>query len=187
MWTYLLAEPFTQLSELGAYLDRAAASLDPIHYTVVDMETQRAVGTMALMRIDPVNGVMEVGHITYSPLLQRTRAATEAQYLLMKLAFDTLGYRRYEWKCDSLNVPSRNAAARFGFSFEGIFRQATVYKGRSRDTAWFSIVDREWLVVKAAFDTWLSSENFDSQGQQALSLARIRSDLMKKIPSEMAA
>lgn len=175
VWTYLSSEPFARLEDFTAYLERAAASADPLHFTVIDIATQRAVGTMALMRIDPANGSVEVGFITYSPVLQRTRAATEAQYLLMHHAFDTLGYRRFEWKCDSLNAHSRRAAERFGFSLEGVFRQAVVYKGRSRDTAWFSVIDAEWPRVKAAFIGWLSPDNFDEQGQQRRTLAHIRS------------
>ncbi|ONQ53145.1 GNAT family N-acetyltransferase, partial [Burkholderia cenocepacia] len=133
-------------------------------YTVIDRATGRAVGTLALMRIDPANGVIEVGSVTFSPLLKRTPVSTEAQFLLMKYAFDTLGYRRYEWKCDDLNAPSRKAAARLGFRYEGTFRQAIVYRGRNRDTAWFSIIDGEWPDVRAAFEAWLAPENFDAEG-----------------------
>jgi RimJ/RimL family protein N-acetyltransferase len=176
-WTYLLHEPFTDLGAFTANIERAAASVDPLYFAVVDGATARAVGVLSLMRIDTEHGVVEVGDINYSPQLQRTRAATEAQYLLMQLAFDTLGYRRYEWKCDSLNAPSRSAALRYGFSFEGIFRQARVYKGRSRDTAWFSIIDGEWPLVKAAFEAWLAPGNFDAKSQQLRSLADIRNGL----------
>ena len=126
------------------------------------------------MRMDPTNGVIEVGFVTFSPLLKRTPISTEAQYLLMAHVFDELGYRRYEWKCDSLNAPSRAAAERLGFKFEGIFRQATVYKGRNRDTAWFSILDTEWPAQKQAFQAWLAAENFDEQGQQRKSLGDLR-------------
>jgi RimJ/RimL family protein N-acetyltransferase len=122
------------------------------------------------MRIDPPNGVIEVGHINYPPRLQRTPAATEAMYLMMRRAFDELGYRRYEWKCDSLNEPSRRAAARLGFQFEGIFRQAVVYKGRNRDTAWFSILDHEWPALRGAYERWLAPANFDDRGRQRQSL-----------------
>jgi RimJ/RimL family protein N-acetyltransferase len=118
------------------------------------------------MRIDPANGVIEVGTIKYAPALQRTAAATEAMFLLMRYVFDDLGYRRYEWKCDSLNEPSRAAALRLGFTFEGIFRQAVVYKGRNRDTAWFSIIDKEWPALKQAYEAWLAPENFDPDGRQ---------------------
>ena len=127
----------------------------------------------AYLRIDPANGVIEVGHINHSPRLQRTRAATEAMYLMMRRAFDELGYRRYEWKCDSLNAPSRAAAERLGFQYEGLFRQALVYKGRNRDTAWFSIVDREWPALRTAFDRWLDPANFDEAGRQKARLSEL--------------
>jgi RimJ/RimL family protein N-acetyltransferase len=126
------------------------------------------------MRIDPTHGAIEVGSVTFSPLLKQTPMSTEAQYLLMKLAFDALGYRRYEWKCDNFNEPSKRAAHRLGFQFEGIFRQAVVYKGRSRDTAWFSITDGEWPVLRTAFERWLSPENFDAQGSQRMALDKFR-------------
>jgi RimJ/RimL family protein N-acetyltransferase len=173
-WTYMSSGPFADAAGYREYAERIAASRDPLHYTVVDLATQKAVGTLALMRIDPANGVIEVGFVAFSPLLKRTRISTEAQYLLMKHAFDDLGYRRYEWKCDSLNAPSRETAARLGFQFEGIFRQAIVYKGRSRDTAWFSVIDKEWPARRAEFEQWLAPENFDEQGVQRRSLTAIR-------------
>ncbi|GAU04111.1 GCN5 family N-acetyltransferase [Burkholderia stabilis] len=173
-WTYLAHGPYTDESGYRDYARGAQASADPLHYTVIDVATGRAVGTLALMRIDPANGVIEVGSVTFSPLLKRTPVSTEAQYLLMKYAFDTLGYRRYEWKCDDLNLPSRKAAARLGFRYEGTFRQAIIYRGRNRDTAWFSIIDGEWQAVRAAFDAWLAPENFDAQGEQRQSLTAIR-------------
>jgi RimJ/RimL family protein N-acetyltransferase len=132
------------------------------------------VGTAALLRIEPTHGVIEVGSITFAPQLKKTRAATESMYLMMRRAFDELGYRRYEWKCDSLNAPSRAAAARYGFTFEGIFRKAVVYKGRSRDTAWFSITADEWPRVRAAFAAWLDPVNFDKDGNQKRRLADLR-------------
>src|SRR5471032_1422936 len=135
--------------------------------------------TLSLMRIDRANEFIEVGNVAFSPLLKRTPIATEAQYLLMKHAFDELGYRRYEWKCDALNAPSRQAAARLGFQFEGIFRQAVLYKGRTRDTAWFSIIDGEWPTVRAAFEQWLAPENFDAEGGQRKSLTDVRAQLSK--------
>ncbi|AUL47051.1 acetyltransferase [Bordetella trematum] len=165
-WTYLGVGPFETLAEYQAHCERMAASQDPLHFVVIDQASGRAVGTLALMRIDPANGVVEVGHVTFSPLLQGTALSTEAQFLLMRRVFDELGYRRYEWKCDSLNEPSRRAAGRLGFLFEGIFRQATVYKGRSRDTAWYSLLDGEWPAVKAAFERWLEPGNFDADGRQ---------------------
>jgi RimJ/RimL family protein N-acetyltransferase len=173
-WTYLSVERPETPPLFEAYLNRLAKSEDPLHYTIVDGATAKPVGTAALMRIDPGHGVIEVGCITYSPRLQRTRAGTEAMYLLMRLAFDELGYRRYEWKCDSLNGPSRAAAQRYGFSFEGIFRRAIVIKGRSRDTAWYSIIAEEWPGIRSAFDAWLDPENFDEFGRQKRSLADLR-------------
>jgi RimJ/RimL family protein N-acetyltransferase len=139
---------------------------DPLFHTIVDNQTGKAVGVATFMRIDRANGVIEVGNINYSPLLQRTPAATEAMFLMMRRVFDELGYRRYEWKCDSLNAPSRAAALRLGFQFEGIFRQAVVYKGRNRDTAWFSIIDREWPALRGAYEQWLEAANFDTEGRQ---------------------
>lgn len=176
-WTYLFQEPFAEYEAFHVHLAQMQTSRDPLFFAVVDNKTQGGVGYLALMRIDPSHGVIEVGHINYSPLVQRTPAATEALYLWMKLVFDTLGYRRFEWKCDSLNAPSRRAAQRLGFSFEGIFRQAVVYKGRSRDTAWFSIIDSEWPVVKAAMEAWLSPDNFSSEGTHRMSLADVRREL----------
>jgi RimJ/RimL family protein N-acetyltransferase len=170
-WTYLPVGPFTELEAYRAHLARAAASTDPLHHTIVDRATGKPVGTAALMRIDPANGVIEVGHIAYSPLLQRTPAATETIFLFMQRVFDELGYRRFEWKCDHLNAPSRAAALRYGFQFEGIFRQAIVYKGRSRDTAWYSLLDREWPAVRHGFEQWLAPENFDADGRQRERLA----------------
>lgn len=173
-WTYMAVGPFDDEQAYRRHAEAAARSTDPRHYAVIDRKTGKAVGTLALMRIDPANGVIEVGHVTFSPLLKRTPISTEAQYLLMSHVFDELGYRRYEWKCDSLNAPSRAAAERLGFRFEGIFRQATVYKGRSRDTAWFSILDKEWPLQGEAFKAWLAAGNFDEQGKQRRSLAEMR-------------
>jgi RimJ/RimL family protein N-acetyltransferase len=173
-WTYLFVGPFTEFDAFRDYLTKAAASNDPLHYTVIDKTSGKAVGTLALMRIEPVHGVIEVGSVTFSPLLKQTRISTEAQYLLMRYAFDELGYRRYEWKCDSLNAPSRKTALRLGFEFEGIFRQAIVYKGRNRDTAWYAIIDRDWPRVRQAFERWLADDNFDAGGKQRASLAQLR-------------
>ena len=176
-WTYLSMERPVDSAAFRTYLRNAAESTDPLHFTIVDLESLRAVGTAALMRIDAVQGAIEVGCISYSPRLQRTHSATEAMYLLMRRVFDELGYRRYEWKCDSLNAPSRAAALRYGFTFEGVFRQAVVTKGRSRDTAWFSIIDKEWPRVRSALQSWLAPDNFDDAGQQRQSLAAIRDAL----------
>jgi RimJ/RimL family protein N-acetyltransferase len=176
-WTYMTVGPFADAADYLAYATRAQASDDPLHFVVRDAASGRAVGTLALLRIDPANGVIEVGSVSFAPPLQRTRASTEAHFLLMRHAFETLGYRRYEWKCDSLNAPSRQSALRLGFSFEGIFRQALVYKGRNRDTAWYAIVDHEWPARRAAFEQWLADANFDDQGRQRRSLAEIRAGL----------
>ena len=173
-WTYMLAGPFRDEDEYRRYAGEISSKADPFHYAVIDTALGKAVGSFALMRIEPKHGVIEVGHVAFSPLLKRKPASTEAQFLLMRYVFDYLKYRRYEWKCDTLNGPSRNAAQRLGFNFEGIFRQAVVYRGRSRDTAWFSIIDQEWPPLKEAFQTWLSAGNFDADGKQVRSLAEIR-------------
>jgi RimJ/RimL family protein N-acetyltransferase len=165
-WTYLAYGPFARLEDYQAWAEKMAAGDDPLFHAIIDLETGKAVGVATLMRIDPPNGVIETGHLNYSPLLQRRPAATEAMFLLMRRVFDELGYRRYEWKCDALNAPSRAAAERLGFKYEGIFRQATVYKGRNRDTAWYSIIDGEWPALKRAYERWLAPENFDARGQQ---------------------
>lgn len=176
-WTYLPNGPFTNELEYRHYIEAAAKSSDPKHFAVVSNHSSKAVGILALMRVEPLHGVIEVGHVAFSPLLKQQTAATEAQFLLMAYVFDALKYRRYEWKCDSLNAPSRKAAERLGFSFEGIFRQALVYKGRSRDTAWHSIIDKEWPVLKQAFQSWLSKSNFDENQSQIQSLISIRQSL----------
>ena len=173
-WTYLPVERPVTLADFTAHTRDIQATRDPLHYAIIDRATGKAVGSSALMRIDAANGVIEVGNVRYSRRLMRTPAGTEAMYLFMRRAFDELGYRRYEWKCDALNAASRRAAERYGFTFEGIFRQAIVVKGRSRDTAWFSLLDSEWPRVRAAFETWLASDNFDANGQQRRSLATLR-------------
>ena len=174
-WTYMAVGPFATLADYRAHAAQAAVAPGFLHYAVIDLRTGRAVGSLALMRMDPANGVVEVGFVAFSPLLQRTPMATEAQFLLMQYAFDSLGYRRFEWKCDALNAPSMAAAQRLGFRFEGIFRQAVVYKARNRDTAWFSIIDPEWPALRAVFTQWLAADNFDPQGQQRQSLLQLRS------------
>jgi len=173
-WTYLFSDRPDSPADFHTYLAKLEKSDDPLHFTIIDSEAGSAVGTAALMRIEPAHGVIEVGGITFSPRLKKTRAATESMYLMMRRAFDELGYRRYEWKCDSLNAPSRAAATRYGFTYEGIFRQAIVYKGRSRDTAWFSITDVEWPRVRAAFEAWLDPANFNADGQQKRQLSDLR-------------
>lgn len=164
-WTYLPYGPFADAVSFRSWLDGVAVGDDPLFYTILD-EGDTAVGVASYLRIFPDIGSIEVGHIHYSPTLQRSRAATEAMYLMMRRAFDELGYRRYEWKCDSLNSPSRRAADRLGFVYEGTFRQATLYKGRNRDTAWYSIIDTEWPAVRGAFEKWLDPGNFDDSGAQ---------------------
>lgn len=170
-WTYLLAGPFDTFEAYQAYLAAAAKLTDPMHYAVIDLSSGKAVGTLALMRIDAPNGVIEVGSVTYSPCMQRTRLSTEAMSLLLKYVFEDLGYRRFEWKCDSLNAPSRAAALRFGFKFEGVFRQAVVTRQRNRDTAWYSIIDSEYRTLQAAYARWLDARNFDEDGKQIEKLA----------------
>ena len=173
-WTYLPYGPFARFEDYRDWLERAAAADDPFVHCIIEQRSGRAVGVASYMRIDTSAGVIEVGGINYSPLLQRTPAATEAMYLMMRRVFDELGYRRYEWKCDALNAPSRAAAQRLGFQYEGMFRQATVYKGRNRDTCWFSILDSEWPALKQAFERWLDPSNFDTAGRQRQSLSSCR-------------
>jgi len=172
-WTYL---PYGPFDAEGAFLDWMTAAClgdDPLFHTIIDRATGKAVGIASYLRIEPGVGVIETGHLHYSPLLQRQPAATEAMFLMMRRVFSELGYRRYEWKCDALNAPSRRAAERLGFRFEGIFRQATIYKGRNRDTAWFSIIDREWPSLERAYEQWLAPKNFDERGGQKVGLGRL--------------
>ncbi len=176
IWTYLPYGPFESFENYLAWLDDYCLGSDPLFHAVIDNSTGKAVGAASYLRINAASGSIEVGHINYSPLLQRTPAASEAMYLLMKRAFE-LGYRRYEWKCDALNAKSRAAAQRLGMSFEGVFRQATIYKGRNRDTAWYAAIDQEWPVLEQAFLRWLAPTNFDKHGQQRSRLT----DLTAKI------
>jgi RimJ/RimL family protein N-acetyltransferase len=178
-WTYLPIGPFPTSDAYREWLDEASSAVDRLFHAIVDLSTGKAVGVASYLRIDPAAGSIEVGHINYSPLLQRKPAATEAMYLMMRRAFE-LGYRRYEWKCDSLNAPSRAAAQRFGFSYEGLFRQAIVYKGRTRDTAWYAIIDGEWPALRAAFERWLDPANFDAQGNQCASLSSFTGPLVNQ-------
>jgi len=173
-WQYLFDEPFADEKAFRDFLARKAASTDPLFYAIVDQASARAVGFETLMRIDPAHRCIEVGNILYGRSLQRTPGATEAQYLLMRYVFDDLGYRRYEWKCNALNAPSRRAALRFGFTFEGIFRKHMIVRGRNRDTAWYSMLDDEWPAVKATFERWLAPGNFDATGVQRASLSALR-------------
>jgi RimJ/RimL family protein N-acetyltransferase len=179
MWTYMAYGPFGILNDYRRWADGAAGGSDPMFFAIVDRASGRATGVASYLRIDPANGCIEVGHLAYSPLLQRTAAATEAMYLMMEHAF-ALGYRRYEWKCNALNRPSRAAAQRLGMSYEGIFRQAAVVKGRNRDTAWYSVIDAEWVALKTAFVTWLAPANFDAQGKQRAALSALTGPLLKQ-------
>ena len=175
-WTYVTRRRPTSLESFREEVADLAARPDPLNFAVVDLANEKAVGTIALMRIDPPHGVIEVGGVIYSPRMQRKPTGTEAIYLLGRRVFDELGYRRFEWKCDSLNARSMAAARRYGFTFEGIFRQAIVYHGRSRDTAWFSMLDSEWPRAREAFEQWLEPGNFDAQGRQRRSLVELRED-----------
>ena len=172
-WTYLPYGPPANEDEYRRWLAGSCLGDDPLFFVLVDLATERAVGQASYLNIKPGQGSIEVGHVYFSPLAQRTRVATEAMYLMMRRVFE-LGYRRYEWKCDALNAPSRAAAERFGFSYEGLFRQATVVKGRNRDTAWYSAIDSEWPALAAAFEQWLAPENFDANGQQRRRLQSFR-------------
>ena len=173
-WTYLPYGPFDEFTDFKAWLDANCCNEDPLFHTIIDLKTNKAVGVASYLRIEPSVGVIEVGHIHFSPLMQRTPIATETMYLMMKRVFDELGYRRYEWKCDSLNAPSCAAAKRLGFQFEGIFRQLTMYKNRNRDTAWYAIIDSEWPALKKAFEAWLEPINFDENDQQRVSLSSLQ-------------
>ena len=173
VWTYISTDgPFASAVEFVPFIATRAAANDPYAYAIVD-KSDRAVGYLTLLRIEPDMRVIEVGHVLYSPALQRTPLGTETQYLLARYVFETLGYRRYEWKCNALNAPSWRAALRYGFSYEGTFRQHIIAKGRNRDNAWFSMLDSEWPARKRNFERWLAPENFDSEGRQKISLAAL--------------
>jgi RimJ/RimL family protein N-acetyltransferase len=171
LWLYLNEGPFADAEAFRSYLEKCARSEDPLSFAIVANEESRAVGHASYMRITPEHRVIEVGNIFYSSEFARTTGATEAMYLMAKHVFEDLGYRRYEWKCNALNQPSRRAALRLGFSFEGIFRQHMIQKGRNRDTAWYAMLDCEWPARKARFERWLSPENFDASGRQRVSLS----------------
>lgn len=171
-WTYLPYGPFTSFAQYREWIATSSRSTDPLFFAIIERNSDKAVGIASYLRIAPASGSIEVGHLHYSDLLKRSPAATEAMFLLMQHAF-TLGYRRYEWKCHALNGPSRAAAQRLGFTFEGIFRQATVVKGHSRDTAWYSIIDSEWPALQRVIAQWLAPENFDAQGQQQVRLSTL--------------
>jgi RimJ/RimL family protein N-acetyltransferase len=176
-WTYLPYGPFTLMAEYLDWVRGVEGKADPQFHAIVDPAAGQAIGVASYLRIDPAAGSIEVGHINFSPLLQRTVAATEAMYLMMRRAFQ-LGYRRYEWKCHALNAPSRAAAQRLGLSYEGVFRQARVDKGRNRDTAWYAAVDNEWPALERAFKRWLDPSNFDEQGRQRTSLSDLTAPVL---------
>jgi RimJ/RimL family protein N-acetyltransferase len=178
LWQFLPYGPFETEEAFTAWIAECAASTDPLFYAIVDRASGLPLGQGSLMRIVPQHGVIEVGHLLFTPRLQRTRQATEAIYLWARHAFDELGNRRLEWKCNALNLPSRRAAERFGFTFEGQFRQHMVVKDQNRDTAWYSITDEEWPARRAAFEAWLSADNFDPSGRQRRSLADIRQGIL---------
>ncbi len=174
LWAYLPYGPFESETAFRVWLTERAATSDPLFYAIIERSSGRALGMASFLRVEQGHGVIEVGHIWYSPALQRTRLATDAMYVMARHVFDDLGYRRYEWKCNALNEPSRRAAVRLGFTFEGVFRQHMVIKGENRDTAWYSMLDGEWPAAKAAFEAWLRPENFDAEGRQLRSLADLR-------------
>jgi RimJ/RimL family protein N-acetyltransferase len=173
LWQYLSDGPFPDRAAFDADLRQKAASEDPLFFAILDNASGRARGRAAYLRMEPAHGVLEVGAILYAPSFQRTAGATEAMYLMARHAFEDLGCRRYEWKCNSAHERSRRAALRLGFSFEGIFRQHMIVKGRNRDTAWYSMLDAEWPARRAAWERWLAPSNFDAHGRQKLSLAQI--------------
>lgn len=177
IWDYMPQGPFADLSAYRDWMAANALGADPIFHTIINKDTSRPEGVATYLRIAPDAGSIEVGYITYSPALQRTRAGTEAMVLMMQRAFD-LGYRRYEWKCNALNAPSRRLAQRLGMSYEGVFRQAGVVKGRNRDTAWYAAIDTEWPALKAAFDQYLAPDNFDKVGKQKVSLSQLTAPLL---------
>jgi RimJ/RimL family protein N-acetyltransferase len=174
LWRYLWDGPFSDRVPFDAWLTQAASTIDPLFFAIRDKASDRVEGRLAFLRVDGANGVIETGHILFGPRLARTPGATEAVYLQARYVFDELGYRRFEWKCDNANERSRRAALRFGFMFEGVFRQHMIVKGRNRDTAWFSMLDREWPARKAGFESWLSPDNFDENGRQRKTLSAFR-------------
>ena len=179
MWTYMPYGPFATKEAYAGWMLLTCMGEDPQFYSIVDSATKKAVGLASLMRTDPKSGTIEIGHIALAPIAQRSRVATEAMYLFMKRTFDELAYRRFEWKCDALNEASRKAAERLGFTFEGTFRQATVYKGRNRDTAWYAILDKDWPFLKAAFESWLAPMNFTGDGRQRSRLSQLTAEALK--------
>ena len=178
-WTYLPYGPFSTLESYQTWLTEAASTPDPNFFAIIKRDSNKPVGLASYLRIKPEVGSIEVGHINYSPLLQQTREGTEAMFLLMKWAFES-GYRRYEWKCNALNTKSRNAAQRLGLSYEGVFRQMSISKGRNRNTAWFAAIDKEWPRLKTSFETYLAGDNFDTDGRAKQSLSGLTKPLLYK-------
>ena len=176
-WVYLPYGPFERFDDYRQWMEDRCLDDDPLFHAIIDLQRGQPTGVASYLRIQPQNGSIEVGHINFSPALQRTRAATEAMFLMMQRAFE-LGYRRYEWKCDAANAPSRRAAQRLGLSYEGVFRQATVVKGRNRDTAWYAAIDSEWPTLKLIFEQWLAGDNFDEKGHQRTSLSEWTAPLL---------
>ena len=174
IWTYLPYGPFASAAEVEIWMHETCTGDDPMFFTIIERATSRALGLASFLRIEPKMGVIEVGHINFAPVLQRTPHGTEAMFLMMCRVFDELGYRRYEWKCDALNAPSYRAAERLGFVYEGTFRQATMYKGRNRDTSWYAIIDKDWPALKEAYEAWLNPDNFDADGEQRKKLSAFR-------------
>jgi len=177
---YLPYGPFDSQVDYAKWIKSFEEGDDPIFFAVISKKLKKAIGIASFLRINPAKGLIEVGHINYSPLLQKTTEATEAMFLMMKWVFDN-GYRRYEWKCNALNLKSRRAAQRLGFSYEGVFRQMTISKGRNRDTAWFAIIDKEWAEIERCFDQFLSESNFDNNGKSKVSLTSLTEPLLYKV------
>ena len=179
-WAYLPYGPFESQADYAKWIKSFEEGDDPIFFAIISKKLKKAIGIASFLRINPTKGLIEVGHINYSPLLQKTTEATEAMFLMMKWVFDN-GYRRYEWKCNALNLKSRRAAQRLGFSYEGVFRQMTISKGRNRDTAWFAIIDKEWAEIERCFDQFLSESNFDNNGKSKVSLTSLTESLLYKV------
>ena len=179
-WAYLPYGPFENQANYAKWIKSFEEGDDPIFFAIISKKLKKAIGIASFLRINPTKGLIEVGHINYSPLLQKTTEATEAMFLMMKWVFDN-GYRRYEWKCNALNLKSRRAAQRLGFSYEGVFRQMTISKGRNRDTAWFAIIDKEWAEIEKCFDQFLSESNFDNNGKSKVSLTSLTESLLYKV------
>ena len=173
-FAWLPETPPQSRAEFQAWLDKAEASEDPLYFAIIDQASGEVVGRQTFLRIDPANGAIEIGHIYWGPKMARTRGATEAQFLFAQYVLGELGYRRYEWKCNNRNLPSKRAAERFGFRFEGIFRQHMIVKGENRDTAWYAMIDKEWPALARAYNAWLDPNNFDTEGRQIRRLEDLR-------------